>query len=34
MGERVCYLEFCPECDLEVAPDDEECPACGATLEE
>lgn len=32
MGERTCYLEFCPECDGQVAPDDRECPDCGATL--
>ncbi len=32
MGERTCYLRFCPECDLEVAPDDEECPDCGTIL--
>lgn len=32
MGERVCYLEFCPDCDRQVAPDDEICPDCGAVL--
>lgn len=32
MGERTCYLEFCPQCDAEVAPDDETCPKCGARL--
>ena len=30
MGERTCYLEFCPECDAELAPDDATCPACGS----
>ncbi|MFB6153633.1 MAG: zinc-ribbon domain-containing protein [Halodesulfurarchaeum sp.] len=32
MGDWVCYLQFCPSCDAEVAPDDEECPDCGASL--
>jgi len=32
MGERVCYLAFCPACDGEVAPDDEACPDCGEPL--
>jgi len=31
MGERTCYLDFCPECDAELAPDDTECPDCGAS---
>lgn len=34
MGERVCYLDFCPECDAEVAPDDDTCPDCGADLDD
>ncbi|MFB6301071.1 MAG: zinc-ribbon domain-containing protein [Halobacteriales archaeon] len=33
MGERTCYLEFCPQCDAELAPDHERCPDCGRTLD-
>lgn len=33
MGERVCYLEFCPTCDAEVTVAHEECPDCGTRLE-
>lgn len=33
MGERVCYLEFCPDCDAEVAPDAVRCPDCGTRLQ-
>ncbi len=33
MGERACYLEFCPECDAQVTVADERCPDCGATLQ-
>jgi hypothetical protein len=33
MGERTCYREFCPKCDLQVTITDEECPGCGRTLE-
>ncbi len=32
MGERVCYLEFCPDCDAPVSVADEACPDCGAGL--
>ncbi|GAA5057910.1 hypothetical protein GCM10025751_40330 [Haladaptatus pallidirubidus] len=32
MGERACYLEFCPACDAQVTTVDEECPDCGASL--
>lgn len=32
MGERTCYLDFCPNCELQVAPDDTECLECGASL--
>jgi len=32
MGERVCYLEFCPVCDGPVSHVDEVCPDCGADL--
>jgi hypothetical protein len=32
MGEDACYLDFCPECDCQVAPDDGACPDCGASL--
>ncbi|SIQ74220.1 hypothetical protein SAMN05421858_0256 [Haladaptatus litoreus] len=34
MGERACYLEFCPACDAQVTMVDEECPDCGASLVE
>ncbi len=34
MGERVCYLEFCSECDAQVTVVDEECPDCGTILGE
>lgn len=33
MGERTCFLEFCPTCELQVAPDDEHCPECVAVLD-
>ena len=33
MGERACWLEFCPDCDAQVTVVDEECPDCGAALE-
>lgn len=32
MGDRVCYLEFCPECDAQVTHLDDVCPDCGAPL--
>lgn len=32
MGERTCYLEFCPDCDATLAPDDDDCPDCGVAL--
>ena len=32
MGERVCYLAVCPNCDLRVSIADETCPDCGAAL--
>jgi rRNA maturation endonuclease Nob1 len=32
MGERTCYMEICPECDLQVTIADETCPECGAEL--
>ena len=34
MGERACYLDFCPECDAQVTIVDESCPDCGAVLPE
>ncbi|WP_195156009.1 hypothetical protein [Halococcus agarilyticus] len=33
MGERVCYLAACPNCDLRVSIADETCPDCGAALD-
>lgn len=33
MGERVCYLEFCPDCDCPVSIADDRCPDCGAPLD-
>ncbi len=33
MGDRSCYREYCPECDMQVTIVDEECPDCGRTLE-
>lgn len=33
MGERVCYLEFCPDCEAQVTVVDEVCPDCGTALE-
>ena len=33
MGERVCYLAVCPNCDLQVSIADETCPECGAELD-
>jgi len=32
MGERACYRDYCPACDLQVTVVDEECPECGAPL--
>jgi len=32
MGDRACYLEFCPDCDAQVTVVDEECPDCGTDL--
>jgi hypothetical protein len=32
MGERACYRDYCPACDLQVTVVDEECPECGAAL--
>ena len=34
MGERACYREFCPDCDAPVSVADEECPDCGAFLDD
>lgn len=34
MGERTCYLEFCPVCDAQVTTVTEECPDCGEDLAE
>lgn len=33
MGERACYLEFCPECDARITIVEETCPDCGAALD-
>jgi len=33
MGERACYLEFCPHCDAQVTIADDACPDCGASLD-
>ena len=32
MGDRACWLEFCPECDATLSVVDDECPNCGADL--
>jgi hypothetical protein len=32
MGDRVCYREFCRDCDAQVSVVDEACPDCGRTL--
>jgi len=32
MGDRACYLKFCPDCDAQVTVVDEECPDCGTDL--
>ncbi len=34
MGDRACWLAFCPDCDAQVTVVDEECPDCGAPLED
>ncbi|WP_438267344.1 zinc-ribbon domain-containing protein [Haladaptatus halobius] len=34
MGDPACYLEFCPECDAQVTTVDDECPDCGAILDD
>ena len=33
MGERTCYVAYCPECDAVLAPDDRACPDCGADVD-
>lgn len=33
MGDRACYREFCPECELQVTIVEEECPECGQSLD-
>jgi hypothetical protein len=34
MGDPACYRNYCPNCDLQVAITDGECPECGAELSE
>ncbi|WP_438267066.1 zinc-ribbon domain-containing protein [Haladaptatus salinisoli] len=34
MGDPACYLDFCPECDAQVTTVDDECPDCGAALDD
>lgn len=34
MGDPACYLDFCPECDAQVTRVDDECPDCGAALDD
>ncbi len=29
MGERVCYREYCSDCDIQVTIVTEVCPECG-----
>jgi predicted amidophosphoribosyltransferase len=33
MGDRACYVEFCPDCEAPVPVVAGECPDCGASLE-
>jgi predicted amidophosphoribosyltransferase len=33
MGERACYREFCPTCEMQVTIVSEACPDCGTPLE-
>jgi hypothetical protein len=33
MGERVCYREFCPDCDAALSVADDACPDCGTDLD-
>lgn len=33
MGDRVCYRDYCPECDAQVTVVDDECPDCGEDFE-
>ncbi|WP_201292956.1 hypothetical protein [Halobacterium bonnevillei] len=33
MGDRACWLDFCPSCDAQVTVVDDECPDCGKELE-
>ena len=33
MGDRACYREFCPECELQVTVVEENCPDCGRALD-
>jgi len=33
MGDRACWLAFCPDCDARVTVADEECPDSGAALD-
>lgn len=32
MGDRVCYREFCPNCDAPLTIVDETCPDCGTSM--
>jgi hypothetical protein len=34
MGDRACWLAFCPECDARASRVRDECPDCGAPLAE
>jgi len=34
MGERACYRDFCPTCDAPITVVDDECPDCGARLDD
>jgi hypothetical protein len=32
MGDRTCYLDYCPDCAAPVPVVEGECPDCGAEL--
>lgn len=33
MGDRTCYMAFCPDCERAVPAMEGTCPDCGAAVE-
>ena len=34
MGDPACYLRYCPSCETPVPVVEDDCPDCGATVDE